>query len=137
MTTSTDASRSGAVLDTMVRRFMSPGVVSLPADSTLRDACRAMTRHGVHAVVVVDRASRPIGLVTSAGIVARRGHDLDVRPAGLEMDEEIVLVSPTATAAAAAELLDRPGVTHLLVAGSPGVAPEGVVTVHDITRLLA
>ena len=126
-----------ATLDAMVRQIMSPGVVSLPAGSTLRDACGAMTRHNVHAVVVVDRVGHPIGLLTAAAVVACRGLDLDVRPVGLEMDEEIVLVSPTANGEAAAALLDRPGVTHLLVATSPDSAAEGVVTSHDIARLLA
>ena len=131
------AGASGQVLDTMVRRVMSPGVVSLPADSTLRQACGAMARHGVHAVLVVDTDSRPVGWFTSAGLVARRHQDLDVRPIGLELDEEITVVAPTATAEAAAALLERPGVTHLLVATSPHHAAEGIVTSHDLARLLA
>ena len=128
--------RTGA-LGRMVRRVMSPGVVSLPSDATLREACGAMARHGVHAVVVVDRDSRPVGLVTAGGIVRHRDHDLDVRPVGLELDEEIVSISPTASAEQAAELLALPGITHLLVSPSPRHPPEGVVTAHDLVRLLA
>lgn len=126
-----------ARLDTMVRRFMSPGVVSLPATAPLQEACQAMARHGLHAIVVVADDGRPAGLVTSAGLVARRSRDLALRPVGLEIDEQITLITPSATAEAAAKILEQPGVTHLLVAASLDAVPEGMVTSLDVVKLLA
>ena len=36
------------------RDFMRPGVVTLPGDASLLDAKRALVRHYIHAVLIVD-----------------------------------------------------------------------------------
>ena len=61
----------GDHLDTPVRELMSPGVLSLVEDASLRHVLAAMRRHRVHAVAVCGRESgTPLGWVTTRGLLA-------------------------------------------------------------------
>src|SRR6186997_584539 len=55
-------------LQTPVRAFMRPGVVSLAEDASLHQVQRAMVAHGVHAVLITA-ASGPVGWATATGLL--------------------------------------------------------------------
>ena len=120
----------------MVSEIMTAGVVSLPDDASLRDACRAMDRHSVHAILVVGNGGVHRGFVTAPGLLARRGMDVDLLPLAEALDEPAIEVPPTASVESAAALLDAPGTSHLLVCRGDGRPPEGIVTALDVIRAL-
>jgi len=72
----TVATMSSKLLQTPVRDFMRPGVIAVCEDTSLRQAERAMVRHGVHAVLVLGREGRPLGWVTSRGMLLWIDQDL-------------------------------------------------------------
>ena len=59
---------SGDYLETPVRDFMTPGVLTIAEYASLRQVYRAMVAHSVHAVLVVGRTEgRALGWVTARG----------------------------------------------------------------------
>jgi len=119
-----------------VRDIMRPGVVTLPEDASLLEAKRAMVRHGIHAVLIVDRdRGRPLGWVSDGGLLAWLERDVGALPAAHAITEPPHFVDPDAIARVALEALEAPGVTHLLVA-SPGGAAQGVVAAIDLVDLV-
>jgi CBS domain-containing protein len=130
---------TGDHLDTPVRELMTPGVVMIVEDASLRTAYRALVAHGVHAVLVVGRSGgMPLGWVTARGLLGR----VEERDSGLRrvcdaITERPETIAPSATAHEAIRALGRPGVTHLLVASRPDQLPEGVIGEMDLARLAA
>jgi signal-transduction protein with cAMP-binding, CBS, and nucleotidyltransferase domain len=122
-------------LDEAVRDIMRPGLLSLAEDASLKDAARAMTSHGVHAVLIVgSQTGLPLGWITSRGLLAWLDSDW-LMPCSRAITEPPTYVTPSASAGDAVTKLSQPGVTHLLVARVAGHAPEGVVSDLDLVAL--
>ena len=123
-------------LEAPVRDFMRPGVIAVSEDASLRQAERAMVRHGVHAILVLGRTSgQPIGWVTTRGLLQWLGHDLGLVPASQGVTETPTYIDPSATAQEAVTALAGPGVSHLLVTRARGETPQGVVADLDVIAL--
>jgi len=123
-------------LHTPVRDFMRPGVIAVSEDASLRQAERAMVRHGVHAILILGRTTgRPIGWVTSRGMLRWITHDLGLVQASQGVTETPTYIEPGAPAHEAVQALSHPGVSHLLVTRSPGETPQGVVSDLDVIAL--
>jgi CBS domain-containing protein len=136
----TQAAHADGVADrrmhTPVRDFMRPGVITLSEDASLGHAERAMVRHGVHAILLLGRTTgRPIGWVTTRGMLRWLNHDLGLVPARQGVTEPPTYIEPSATAQEAVAALSEPGVTHLLVAQAADETPQGVVADIDIISL--
>ena len=128
-----ESSRDAA--DTEVRHVMRPGVVALPEDASVLEARRAMQSHGVHAVLVVQRAhGRPFGLVTPHKLLDWIDKDEAVGYAREAIGQAPVWIQPTATVREAAQLLREPHIAHVLVRRRDEEMPEGVVTARDLLR---
>jgi CBS domain-containing protein len=142
MSTSTPVEPPGAAhpgerLDTPVRTIMRPGVVCMSADASLLQAERALVRHGVHAILILERSgARPIGWVTDRGLLSWLDHDLALIPAGQAITEPATFIEPGANAREALQRLSAPGVSHLVVSRVPGEAPQGVVSAMDLVTLV-
>ena len=120
-------------VDGPVREVMRPGVVAVPEDASVLEARRAMQSHGVHAVLVVQRAhGRPLGLVTSRGLLAWLDRDEAAGYARDAISQAPVWIRPTASLHEAAQALLEPGITHVLVRRRDEEMPEGVVTAKDL-----
>jgi CBS domain-containing protein len=123
-------------LETPVRDFMRPGVIAVSEDASLRQAERAMVRHGVHAVLVLGRSNgRPLGWVTARGMLLWIEHDLGLVPAGQGVSESPTFIEPGATAQDAVRALSDSVVSHLLVSRAPDQTPQGVVSDIDVIAL--
>jgi len=123
-------------LHTPVREFMRPGVITVSDDASLGHVERAMVRHGVHAILLVGRTTgKPVGWVTTRGMLQWLNHDLGLVPASQGVTEPPTYIEPGATAQEAIKALSDPAVTHLLVARSPGETPQGVVADVDVISL--
>ncbi len=122
-----------SLLDAHVREVMTPGVISIVEDASLRHALRALVCHRVHAVLVVGRTTgRPLGWVSTAGLLGWLGRDVGMATARDAVTEAAVLIEPSATVRDALGQLSQPGVTHLLVTPSPTIQAEGVVSSLDL-----
>jgi CBS domain-containing protein len=53
-----------------IEQIMHADVVTIPSDSTVRDAARALTTGTLHSVPVVDEARNLVGIVTSTDLVS-------------------------------------------------------------------
>ena len=124
-------------LDTTVRELMSPGAITVSEDASMRQAERAMTRHGVHAILILGRAGRPLGWVTARGLLTSLVQDRALVPASSCVTEIPTYIDPSATAREAMQALAEPGVSHLLVSRVPGEPPQGVVSDLDLVALLS
>jgi CBS domain-containing protein len=123
----------GDHLDTPVRELMSPGVLSIVEDASLRQVLRALRRHRVHAVLVSGRANGlSLGWVTTRGLLAwiERDHSLTV--ARDAITEPPITIDPGATVREAVSAMAREGVGRLLVAHRNNAMPEGVVSELDV-----
>jgi CBS domain-containing protein len=129
---------SGDRLDIAVRDFMTPGVVTISEDASLRATYRALIAHGTHAVLVVGRSGgTPLGWVTARGLLGTLGRDEHALARACDaITERPVTISPSATAHEAINALAQPGATHLLVAPRADLLPEGVVAEIDLIRVL-
>ena len=115
---------------------MRPGVIAVSDDASLRQAERAMVRHGVHAVLILGRSGgRPLGWVTSRGMLQWIHHDLGLIDAGRAVSETPTYIEPGATAYDAVQALTDGRVSHLLVTRAPGEIPQGVVSDLDVIAL--
>jgi len=124
-------------LATPVSEIMRPGVITIGQHATLLQAKRAMVRHGVHAVLVSSTDSGlPLGWVSADGLLAWLERDLTTVPAAQAITEPAHFIEPAASARDALELLEKPGVSHLLVRPAAGGAPHGVVAPMDLVELV-
>ena len=123
-------------LQTPVRDFMRPGVIAVSDDASVRQAERAMVRHGVHAILVLGRTTgRPLGWVTARGMLQWISHDLELIETSRAVSEPPTYIDPGATAQEAVKALSAGAVSHLLVARAPGETPQGVVSDLDVIAL--
>ena len=121
-----------------VRDVMTPGVVSVPGDASLRQVYGALSAHAVHAVLVVDRkTAAPLGWISAHGLLhwaVKKSHHQTAQQA---ICEPVHSLSPSATVDEAIQLLLQPGVSHVLVAHHGSATGEGVVSALDIAGLLS
>lgn len=123
----------GGVLELEVRDVMTTGVVTVPDDSTLKQAVDTMAEHRIHAVLVVGaRAGTALGWVTTRGLLGLLGSPAQT-PVADAITEEAKAIEPAANLRAAIYALALPGVTRLLVRPRDSTEPEGVVTDFDLT----
>ena len=126
----------GDHLDTPVRELMSPGVLGLVEDASLRHVLAAMRRHRVHAVVVCGRETgTPLGWVTTRGLLGWIERDHSLALARDAITEPAVTIEPGATVREAVALIGRERVGRLLVSHTAHVMPEGVVAELDLLRV--
>jgi CBS domain-containing protein len=115
-----------------VREVMSPGVIAIPSDSSIRTCAQTMFERRTHAVLVVDSRSRePIGWVTHQDVLRYLRSDPFTTLAGSVVREAPAYIEPDATVEQAAEKMVAENTTHLLV-GSPELIPVGVVSSWDL-----
>jgi CBS domain-containing protein len=129
---------SGDHLETPVRDFMTPGVLTIAEDASLRQVYRAMVAHSVHAVLVVGRTGgQPVGWVTARGLLGWVGRDQAIACALNAITERAVTIEPNASAREALTAISQAGTSHLIVCGQSGAMPEGVVSELDLVALEA
>ena len=121
-------------LQTPVRAFMRPGVVTVAEDASLLQVQRAMVAHGVHAVLITA-VGGPVGWVTAAraAAVARR-RSPRCTPRGRRSPRRSRTsrrAPPPPTRCACS----RPDVGHLVVSPRTAASPQGVVSEIDLVRL--
>ena len=124
-------------LQTPVRAFMRPGVVSVAEDASLHQVQRAMIAHGVHAVLITAPPGGPVGWITASGLLPWLTRGSALYSAKAAITEPVAYIPPGASARDALRALAEPGVGHLLVSPRAASSPQGVVSEIDLVRLAA
>jgi CBS domain-containing protein len=130
-----------------VADVMSTDVVTARPAMPVKEVVRAMQRHSVSALPVLDEDDRLIGVVSEADLIRGRAYptgDHWWRPTGSQrhrrhvgdiMTADVVTVGPTATLAEAARLMTERMVKRLPVVDSVG-ALVGVISRLDVLAAL-
>ncbi len=115
-----------------VRDAMTPNVLTITPDRSLREAARFLTKHNVGAAVILDPEQPGPGVVTERDLVRSLG-------SGDDPDRELVRDHLTRDAAfadadwgleEAADTMAERGFRHLLVVENGEV--EGIISMRDI-----
>jgi CBS domain-containing protein len=127
----------------LVRTFMHPGVITCRPDATLGQVAVMLTQHHVHALVVSDRDSRPIGLISDFDLLA--GEWLSASPESLEAMRDMtageLMSAPVDTVEAdvpfseAARRMREEEIHRLLV--TENGQPVGIISISDFVAALA
>jgi CBS domain-containing protein len=117
-----------------VREGMSPTVLTVGPDHTLRDTARLMSERKVGAAVVIDPESPGPGIVTERDILHSigAGHDPDGEQVGEHLTRDVVFAAPDWSLEEAAAAMVRGGFRHLIVVEDG--ATVGVLSVRDVVR---
>jgi CBS domain-containing protein len=121
---------------------MRPGVISCPADTSLRSVAQMMAQQHIHSVVVTDLLRSGAedgawGVVSDIDLLRAVGEDVDERTAGDVAGTELPTVTPDDRLARAAQLMAEHEVTHLLVVTPSTGAPLGVLSSLDVAGVVA
>lgn len=128
--------QTGPLTRREIRDVMTPGVVTIVEDASLIQACRALRRHRIHAVLVVGRQQgRPLGWITARGLLGFLDRD-PCTPARDAIVERAVTIGPSASVADAVAILSHEGVSHLLVSHRSETLPEGIVSDLDLALVM-
>lgn len=108
-------------------------VLSLPPDSTVRDAARLMAARNVAALLVAEHG-HVLGIVTERDVSARvvaAGLDPDITPLKAVMSSKPRSLAPDDSISEALELMRRHSFRHLPVLDDAG-HPIAMVSVRDL-----
>jgi CBS domain-containing protein len=117
------------------------GLVSCPADTSLREVAALMSDKRVHCVVVIDESSDELalwGVVSDLDLVAAatvRSLD-DQKAVGTAM-RPAVTVAPGAPLEEATKRMTSHGVSHLVVVDPAEKYPLGVLSTLDLAAVFA
>lgn len=122
--------------DVKVEDVMSSPVVTIRDTDSVLTASKLMKKHGIGCVVVVDKAGKPLGLMTERDVV-RRVSALDLLPskvqAGKSMTKPPVTIDMSASVTDAAKKMRELKVRRLVVLD--GGKLKGIITSNDIVDI--
>ncbi|MBN1528103.1 MAG: CBS domain-containing protein [Thermoleophilaceae bacterium] len=130
---STATSLGDEILEREVGDFMTPGCVCISDDASVEQAAQALSRHRVHAVLVLGaKNGTPLGWVTARGLLGWIGRDRHLASARDAITEQVTAIHPDECVRVALYALSTSGTTRLLVRRRPSEMPEGVITDFDL-----
>jgi CBS domain-containing protein len=121
---------------------MRPGVISCPADTSLRSVAQMMAEQHIHSVVVTDLLRSGAengrwGVVSDIDLLRAADQDIDERTARDFAATELPTVTPDESLARAAQQMAEHEVTHLMVVSPTTGAPLGILSSLDIAGIIA
>ena len=118
-----------------VRDAMSPDVLTVGPDHTLRDAARRMSARKVGAAVVIDGDQDQPGILTERDILdaVGQGQDVDAERVADHLTSDIVVAAPDWPLEKAAAAMVSGGFRHLVVCRGRDIV--GMLSVRDIVRV--
>jgi CBS domain-containing protein len=117
---------------------MRVGVITCRRETTLADIAKMMVGYDVHSVVVSEvGGDRGLwGIVTSLDL-ARAADELGSLTAGDVASTELITIASNQPLDAAAELMAKHGVTHLVVVQPETTQPVGVISARGVAAAVA
>jgi len=122
-----------------VAEVMHWGLVSCPADASLKVVAALMSSEGVHCVVVRGADEGSLwGVVSDLDLIAAASvRPLSVQMAGGTAMRPAVTIAPSESLDVATQLMARTGVAHLVVVDPVERRPVGVLSTLDLARALS
>jgi CBS domain-containing protein len=117
-----------------VREGMSPTVLMVGPDHTLRAVARLMARRKVGAAVVIDPDGPGPGIITERDILSSLGaqEDPDIEVVANHLTTDVVFAAPDWSLEEAAATMVRGGFRHLIVVERGETV--GILSVRDVVR---
>jgi len=117
-----------------VREGMTPTVLTVGPEHTLRAVARLMSERGVGAAVVIDPDGHGPGIITERDILISLGsaQDPDRESVADHLTRDVVFAAPDWSLEEAAAAMVRGGFRHLIVVEDG--ATVGVLSVRDVVR---
>jgi CBS domain-containing protein len=117
---------------------MRMGVVSCPADTSVRDAARMMATYRIHCVLVAEpNLTGPMSVVSDLDVAAAADGDADRLKVGEVAGTEPLTVAGDEKLIRAAQLMAEHGVSHLVVVAGETGHPVGILSSLDLAEALA
>lgn len=115
------------------------GIISCPADASLREVARTMSLHHVHTIVVSDPVDgSPWGILSDRALVSAlldfEGEERLLRDVA---DRDLNMISSSEPLTSAAELMRERGIAHILVRDAQSGRPTGMLSTLDVAGILA
>lgn len=109
-------------------------VVTIRAGQSIRDALRLLAQHNIGALVVVDDARRPIGMLSERDIVRTAARDEAVFPLLVSqlMTRDLILGTPADDIGAVGSTMVSRRIRHLPI--MDGGKLVGIVTIGDVVK---
>jgi CBS domain-containing protein len=139
-----------------VKELMTPNVVAVAPDDTLKDVAAVLVEHGISGVPVIDRDGAVVGVVSEADILMKERaaepeprilrwlldgpvtgmQKLDARTAAEAMSAPATTIGPDKGVYEAARVMTDDGIKRLPVVDREGTL-VGIVTRSDLVRAFA
>ena len=118
----------------LVREGMTPVVVTMGLEHTLRDAARKMTEKNVGAAVVIDADLPGPAIITERDILRSngRGEDMDTELVRDHLSAHLIYAAADWPLEQAASKMTRGGFRHVIVVDGSTVI--GILSMRDIVR---
>ena len=113
---------------------MTPTVLTVGPDHTLRAVARLMASRGVGAAVVMDPDASGPGIITERDILTALGdgQDPDTETVATHLTRDVVFAAPDWSLEEAAAAMVRGGFRHLIVVDRGETV--GILSVRDVVR---
>ena len=117
-----------------------PGIVACAAQSPLHAVARSMAEHRVHCIAVrgIEPVSQRLtwGTVTALDVIRAVCRGAWERPVAMIVQERPLAVTQEDSLERVAELMVERATTHMVVV-DPAGTPAGMISTHDVARVLA
>ena len=125
-----------------VSEAMTRGLVTIHDNAQIYEAAQLMDAHRVHGLPVVDEARNVVGVLSQTDLLRVRSIEhLWTNLRGLAvrhvMTAPALTISADATVDDAAERMEELRVHRLVVLGSDGRTPVGMISVSDLVHVMA
>jgi CBS domain-containing protein len=119
-----------------VNDIMSSPVIVAREKTSVREVAKLMSKHNIDAVVIVNKAGEPMGMITGGDIVRRlvsRKRNLLFSKAGHVMSKPVVTIKKHVRLEDAARYMADRKIKKLCVVGDDNKV-VGIITSSDITK---
>jgi CBS domain-containing protein len=110
-------------------------VITITPDQTIRDALTTLAQHNVGALVVIDSANKPVGIISERDIVrlAAKNENLFSLKINEVMTTNLILGVPQDELRAVANIMTEKRIRHLPIVDDQGKL-IGIISIGDIVK---
>lgn len=112
-----------------------PRVITVQPEQTIRQALGLLAEHNIGALVVVDAAARPVGILSERDIVRAAARDADrvfTLTVGALMTRDVIVGVPQDDLASAGSTMTERRIRHLPVVDKNRLV--GIISIGDIVK---